>query len=290
MINFDSDKLVIVCFPAGAGGKFLINSLGLSNRCLFQNAKLAEQQIDGNFTPIDKLKYLIDKLNSMKESWNDLDLHSPYLFDVNASDHVDKTRETINYNHIIEKITNLNQQYFFMVSHEMEWTIACLNIWPNARVILFENYEDFISDRNFKIDHLIDDMKVTWNQIRGSDWPIIAPMSIEEFQNIPQDIQNEASTLFHYDKFFKHPSYILEKFVKFKNESMEFKKIYPNVFVYDTDSYKSIDDTVKKINELYTKLELDDFNADSIREYYQNWIAKLTVPVAILEQRYNKKA
>jgi len=275
MINFDSNKLVIVCYPAGAGGKFLINSLGLSDRCLFQNAKLSEQQINGNFTPKDKLKYLIDKLNSVKETWNDLDLHSPYPL-AWEHEYVDKTKETINYNHIIEKITNLNQQYFFMVSHEMEWTIACLNRWPNARVVLFENYEDFIFARYSKIDHF-NNMKDTWDQIRGRDWPIIAPLSIEEFQNIPQNIRNEASTLFHYDKFFKYTSYTLEKFVKFKNESMEFKKIYPNVIVYDANSYKSIDNTVKQIDELYTKLELDDFNADSIKEYYQNWIDKLNV-------------
>ena len=106
MINFNSNKIIIVCFPKGAGGKFLINCLGLSNSCVFQHAELANLQLDGNFTLQDKLAYLHDKLNNMTEIWNDLDLHFLNLFGINEGEHMNKSTEDISYNSIIETITN----------------------------------------------------------------------------------------------------------------------------------------------------------------------------------------
>lgn len=37
MMTYNTDKLIRVVFPPFAGGKFLINSLGLSSDCLFQH-------------------------------------------------------------------------------------------------------------------------------------------------------------------------------------------------------------------------------------------------------------
>jgi hypothetical protein len=284
MINFDSDKLVIVCFPAGGGGKFLVNALGLSDRCLFQNADLAEQQFHDKFTPQDKLNYLLVRLDSVSEKWDDIDLHSPYLFGINAIEHVGQSRETVVYNPIIEKITHINQHYFFIVAHDLDWTRACLGIWPNAKTILFENYEEFILSRNLKIDNTAE-MIDNWKQIRGIDWPVDAPMSLKELDALPEIVRKEAVESFHYDNFFKTPPFVLERFAEFKQSSLEFKKTN-NTISWDVRNYQSAENTVKQLDSLYTTLGLTDFNAQAIKQYYQMWTSKLKIPIHILEQRY----
>ena len=82
MINFDTRNLIIVCYPGGAGGKFLINSLGLSDDCVFQDADLASRQLQQDFTPADKFSYLTNKINKVTGEWHDLDLGCVQLFGV----------------------------------------------------------------------------------------------------------------------------------------------------------------------------------------------------------------
>ena len=56
--DFMTDRLVIVYYPLGAGGKFLINCLGLSNQCVLQSIELANNQINNQFTSIEKFQFL----------------------------------------------------------------------------------------------------------------------------------------------------------------------------------------------------------------------------------------
>jgi hypothetical protein len=44
MRNVNTDSVVIVYYPTNAGGKFLINSLGLSNGCYFQDIDFVRLQ------------------------------------------------------------------------------------------------------------------------------------------------------------------------------------------------------------------------------------------------------
>ena len=55
-IDFNTNNIVIVFYPRFAGGKFLINCLGLSDDAVFQNAKLAENQLNGKFTIDNKIQ------------------------------------------------------------------------------------------------------------------------------------------------------------------------------------------------------------------------------------------
>ena len=83
MINFDTNNIVIVSYPANAGGKFLINCLGISDLAVFQDATLAEQQLDGKLSIDDKIEYLSNTvINSTKNNWNDLHLGCIQLFGV----------------------------------------------------------------------------------------------------------------------------------------------------------------------------------------------------------------
>jgi len=58
--NFNTSNLVVFQFPRYAGGKFVINCLGLSDNMVLQSRSLAQRQVDGTISLEDKKKYIID--------------------------------------------------------------------------------------------------------------------------------------------------------------------------------------------------------------------------------------
>jgi hypothetical protein len=148
MINYHTDKLIILCYPGGAGGKCLINSLGLSNGAVFQDIDLAIKQINGNFSPLDKLSYLKNQFALCKDHWSDLNLGCIQFFGINNNVYLTKSPIVINPD--VEQIINQNL-YFFIVAHNINYLKEYLIHWPNAKIILFKNTKDFILSRgNFR--------------------------------------------------------------------------------------------------------------------------------------------
>jgi hypothetical protein len=275
MINFNSDKIIIVCFPEGAGGKFLVNALGLSDSCIFQDANLAKRQLDNDFILQNKLDYLIDKLNATEQLWTDLDLHSPYLFGLSSADHVGKNINEIKYNDIIKSLVELNQHYFFMTAHQITWAEACLNCWPNAQIILFENTKEFISLRKYK-DLIKSPIFDIWEKIKGQDWPLTPPNTIDELEALPIKIKNEFESSFGdlYSDYYKELIVPRQNQIDLNNFKEKFKH---KIITWDANWYFSSTKTIKEIKNLYDKLNLSNFNADAITLYYELWCKKLTV-------------
>jgi len=60
LVNFDTENLIIVCYPKNAGGKFLVNCLGLSDQSLFQSADLSVMQLNGLFDYSQKIKLSVN--------------------------------------------------------------------------------------------------------------------------------------------------------------------------------------------------------------------------------------
>ena len=242
---------------------------------MFQDAELAARQLAGKFTTQDKLSYLQNKLADMTEIWNDLDLHTTYLFGMNAFDHMNKSVEDIVYNSIIESIVNADQHYLFITSHQFDWAEACINVWPNAQIILFENTEKFVSGRKFK-DAQPSTIFDSWEVVRGADWPIHPPKTIDELESLPADVAVELKTQFeklYVDYYCElgRSCYNAKKRADFKQKHQQ------NIIAWDTDWYFSPEETVKEIGNLYSKLNLTNFNPDAIRTYYDIWASKLKV-------------
>ena len=57
MINVNTDKLIVVMFPANSGGKFLMTALGLSDSVILPIADIHQAN------SLDKLQYLEEKIN-----------------------------------------------------------------------------------------------------------------------------------------------------------------------------------------------------------------------------------
>jgi hypothetical protein len=131
---------IIACYPAFAGGKFLINCLGLSDNCVLQDRRLAQKQLDGKFWLDDKICYIRSKMDVAKQNLKrtDLDLGSGQLFG--------HTHETGNFNITIDRVVNKNW-YFCHGVHGLGQLKQRLKIWPNSKIIIFKNYKKFIEER-----------------------------------------------------------------------------------------------------------------------------------------------
>ena len=258
MINFNTDKLILIYYPSGAGGKFLKNSLGLSDFSVFQSSTLADDQINGKFSKLDKINYLINELDNMHDKWNDLNLGCWELAGPAAAGVAslkimnlnDNIRQYFEFFKVIEDLTNKNY-YFFLGCHDITELAKTANFWPNAKIIEFINYGPFqekyrkINDNNYSI-------------VKGSDWPKKFP-SIDEYLNLDKNIQEEIITYY-------------PGFEYFKNNSSQAKRV---IFQWDTENYMSYDKTLRDFKELCSILKLHDIDFNSFELYYRRWVDKL---------------
>jgi hypothetical protein len=140
-MNFDADNFVIVAFPRYAGGKFLINCLGLSDDAVLQDKSLAEKQLNGNFSHDDKINYILIKLSNEadyknQKNWMDLDLGCDLLLGHYETWY--EKKEPIQYFDIVNTLSNRSEK-FFIVAHKSYNVANIIKIWKNAKIIFFTN-------------------------------------------------------------------------------------------------------------------------------------------------------
>jgi hypothetical protein len=260
---FDTDKLIIVCYPANAGGKFLINCLGLSDVSVFQDGTLVTQQLNGLFTQQDKINLLLQRLDETTDEWNDLGLGCGQLFGTDNLLYLCEYPDLIRlreFPECINSLINLNKHYFFIVAHNTIFLEGYLNIWKNAKVIIFENPKEFIVNR----------LPDKWENFRVIDWPLMPPLSRDDLILYPQNIIDEI------DLAFPNWEYDLQFFQIYKQKFSEFKDNFTGTVIsWDTNWYFSAEQTVAEIKKLYETLNLDGFNPDIILNYYHAWQNKL---------------
>jgi hypothetical protein len=156
MMNFDTNNLIIACYPGQAGGRFLINSLGLSDDAVFQDQHLAQQQLELSFNQQDKFNLLETRINEVatQHKWRDLGLSCSRFFGINTRDWHLSPELIRDYGPFTEsscQISNSDKK-FFIAAHWPDVINRYLSIWPNARVIMFENFTSFI---NFRLNRSV---------------------------------------------------------------------------------------------------------------------------------------
>jgi len=132
--NYNTDKIVIVVYPTGAGGKFLINCLGISEDACLQDWELYD------LTSTEKKKLILDRLASTpKGTWNDLDLGCFRMFENNLDGMTAKEIHSIEWE--FQKIIDISHgdKYFFKVTHKKQDYAERVNAFSNARTINFIN-------------------------------------------------------------------------------------------------------------------------------------------------------
>ena len=132
--NYNTDRLVIVSYPMGAGGKFLINCLGVSDNACLQDWELY------NLSSIEKKQLILDRLSATPYgTWNDLELGCFKMFEYNVDGLTADEIHQIEFGfQTIIDISN-NNKYFFQTTHtEKDHEQLCC-AFPNATTINFTN-------------------------------------------------------------------------------------------------------------------------------------------------------
>jgi len=165
-INFNSDKLVIMTYQRGAGGKFLINCLGLSKDAVLQDKDLAQKDLEGTLTPEDKFNLLIERINKIEDKWNDLGLGCYQLLGVHDQlfrKEFSKEERKKCYRDVVKLLSNSNK-LFFIVQHRVDWVEDIVNEWPNAKVVAVDHSYEFARSRPgyHHLESGLDDMKNEW--------------------------------------------------------------------------------------------------------------------------------
>jgi hypothetical protein len=274
-VQFATDRIIIVNYPVGAGGKFIMNSLALS-----QNSVLPHQNLTA-LTSEQKLDWLCNRYESMNTPiWRDLDLGCIQLFG-NTRSVIDlkiRVSESTSwqYSNVIPKLIEQNK-YFFVVAHNSNQLAWLLQTWPNAKIIRFVNYLDFMQKyrpgsipKITRNDHTWEIKKhiVTWWKTqRAESWPIMPPLSLDDYQ-LPE-----------YQKI-KSDFEPIEKFVvnHIIQQQYDLTGTVTGHRTTDWDASCYLDQVLylQQLKILYNKLGLADFDADKAKQLYTVWVEALT--------------
>lgn len=194
MINRAYDKIIILCYPGGAGGNFLINCLSLNEQCVLRDAQLAEQQLSNGIRIQEKLDYFQDQLSKSfhTRQWRDLNLGCSNLFGIDNKLYLFEYPEVIErkFNYVIKQLIN-QEKYLFLVAHTTQYLTAYLKFWTQARVIFFTDYHDFIRKRGYDTKVEINSLTNYWSNVKGEHWPNLPPLNFDEFLQLPDFVRYE---------------------------------------------------------------------------------------------------
>jgi hypothetical protein len=282
-INFDTPNVVLVVYPWGAGGKFLINSLGVATNACLQNMPLTQRQLNGRVTSNDKKQLIQDILAGVTGRWTDLDMGSTTLLGVDEGLYVVKDPATAQYwpwYAGVSELTHSNQKFFIDV-HDSAHLAGLLKVWHNAQVIVFENCERFLQHR--RVNYSRQELQQYWDNIRGVDWPNTAPETWDDFCVLPGSIQTELSDTFGAEifRFVQHPVAAQHMAKTQRQQLNAVLSVYKNAPIWlDGDMYLDWSLTKPVIQRCYELFELEAIDIDFIEHYYRTW-NKLILEVPI---------
>jgi len=276
MIYRHYDKVIIVCYPKNAGGNFLINCLSLNNDSVLRSVELAQQQLDHSLSPGEKLQYLRAQLKHSRETnqWKDFGLGCVQLFGITNHVYLQEYPEVIEYqfNSVVPRLID-NKKYLFIVAHNILYIDAYLKFWPNARVIFFTEYRNFVRQRMPKIN--TNDLTRYWNSIRDENCPNQVPTTYDKFATLPENIKLQLlnstfggtfKNLSMYNtKFRLHDADLLTYIEKFKDKG----HVWNVDKTFGGNSVIFLEELKKCAN--WTGVTVDVPDSD-IQEFYKNWL------------------
>lgn len=276
-INFSTNKIVIACYQPGAGGKFVLNCLGLSKDFVLQDPDLAQQDLDHKLATQQKLDILLTRINQTGTTWNDLELGADNLFGISDIEYVTgftAVPESFKFNSVVHRLS-YSDKMFASECHQYPILNAKLKVWNQARVLLFDNDVEFAT--KIRPTKLIGPSLMNfWQRVRGDDWPDLPPINAQQYHRLPTFVRQELETLF-----------VNEIYCYINDEVVE-QKIYQLIqdikvdicqqhqcFTWDCNWFWSWHDTLHGVQQLYSSLGLCDFDEEKISNFYQSWRHKV---------------
>jgi hypothetical protein len=137
-INYDTDRLIVLNYPIGAGGKFIGLCLALSPKVLHQDEQLARQKMRGDLRGDGS--FLVGKSVIERSQDNHFELGCRELAGFNSGN--DRKDPTLA-NDLWGELTNQQEFYFCMVDHQGDqW-----DHYPNAQHIILKGYDWLLDER-----------------------------------------------------------------------------------------------------------------------------------------------
>lgn len=274
-IDFSTDQMIIVNFPAFSGGKFIMNCLSLSKHAVPQNRKIAAHLVnhptDYNYRLNAVLSTLppVHDMKSWREKWEFGDTE---FFQGSFATSLDRWKLNKNSNNDVDRllvdIIN-NKMYFFVTCHGGAASMKSkIDVWPNAKIISLINSEKFwkiainLKQPSTLIpsigDYAGNECKSKYSILKGSSWP-----------------DWELFELYHYDIDAAEKYVTINEDIK--KEIKEFYKWHeiPNQkFCFDVDrSFFVESNFLQQMQELYNWLGFDDYNSELLSQYYRQYIS-----------------
>ena len=260
MLNFKSDRAIILQFPRYAGGKFISNCLSLSRHAVPQHASLAEYLLTN---PMD-YQYRFDKvIETLPPKYDMHNWISKYEFgDKQLFGDVQLDwQQGIASDSTIPFIEKLSQSSFcfFLVTHSHAEKL--LKVWPNAKLIILINWQKFYNmSKQLKLkdntsqDNLGNYCQEKYEILSGPDWP-----SWREFEQSGYNVKNFVSGCSKHvikEMFNFYPEYQTDTIITFDVDNC----------IFDQHTFLS------SVEQLYKKLNFDDFNPDLVGKFWQAYI------------------
>jgi len=226
-MNFLTPNVILVYYPAFAGGKFIMNSLSLSKHCVIPDPKYALHDLAYTTFDSDYYQFKIESILSSLPpltnltDWRRYELREWQLAGITNNDYGNKTVESLRdhkFNPMLEQVVNSGRYHCFL-SHFYNETIGFKQVWPNAKLISLVNWKKFVK--------------------------LAGTFKAETSENVD-----------------KHLDYLLD-----------FPSTLPcPSLIYDVDhSIFSRENHLFAIKTLYQALEWDDFNAELVGSYYDQY-------------------
>ena len=260
MLNFKNDRAIILQFPTYAGGKFISNCLSLSRHAVPQHASLAEHLLTN---PMD-YQYRFDRV--METLPPKHDMHN-WVFKYELGDRqlfgnviVDWQQGTAS-NNVTPLIEKLSQSSlgFFLVNHGHAGKL--LKVWPKAKLIILTNWQRFYniskqlkSKDNSNRDHRGVYCQEKYEILSGPDWP-----NWQEFEQSGYNVKHFVSTCSEHiikEMFDYYPEYQTDAVIPVDIDNC----------IFDQHAFLSA------MEQLYKKLNFDDFNPDLVGKFWQAYI------------------
>lgn len=270
-----TDRIVIVHFPAFSGGKFLMNCLSLSRHCVPQNTTAARYLIDHPDDYDYRLHSVCSTLptpldmQNWREKWEFGDTE---FYQGAVSEHLEAWYENrpTPIDDFLQSLIQ-NNLCFFMTSHGGWSNVkAIVKAWPHARIILLINSARFwslavklkqrptLTQSHCFRDYAGNECWESYDLLRGPDWPDWI--------------------------FFEKNSYDIDKVSKYVTITLEIrreiKKYYEwhentnNLFCFDVDNnYFSRKSFLTTMKQLYDWAGFRDYNPILIDQYYSKYIS-----------------
>lgn len=219
---FDTKYCILFCYPKGASGKFVLNSLAMNSNFLLQIPFNLDNNLKylGNYEeyPLIQLKNFI-KSKKSKSDWKDFGTGDNLFFGTKnivppGIHEVDPDLESYKQQLKISMSTAAyGKKYFFRICHNQHAYNFYRKIWKNAHTINFINCSKWLHFRNKQLS------------IRDQ-YPIENKIS-----DIESNLEFNVETLFDFENFINEYTKILNYFgLRIENIELitEFYQTYVN--------------------------------------------------------------